>query len=219
MTPGSENPTLGLLLRAALGEFPPADWTTEIWPAPPGPVHGVLGFVSHHVVAVDVDRTWLDSNLEPGDPLSPMRSRFLTNLADRLGCPAGFPDCVLAATGQVDKSGLRLMEVEPDPIHPRVASSLHRRDETRVFATTEGNSLLCLGRGLAGRWEASFEVDPGARNRGIGRALAIAARSLVEAGEPLFMQVTPGNAASLRAVLAAGFKPIGSEILFEKASS
>jgi hypothetical protein len=41
-----------------------------------------------------------------------------------------------------------------------------------------------------------------------------AARALIPPGEPVFGQVAPGNARSLRAVLAAGFKPIGSEVLF-----
>ena len=33
-------------------------------------------------------------------------------------------------------------------------------------------------------------------------------------GDVVFAQVAPGNAASLRAFLAAGFSPIGSEVLF-----
>jgi L-amino acid N-acyltransferase YncA len=74
--------------------------------------------------------------------------------------------------------------------------------------------VLILGRGLAGRLEASFEVEPAQRSRGLGRALALAARSMVPEGEPLFAQVTPGNAGSLRAVLAAGFRPIGGEAQF-----
>jgi hypothetical protein len=41
-----------------------------------------------------------------------------------------------------------------------------------------------------------------------------AGRTLVPAGEPIFVQVAPGNVPSLRAVLAAGgFTPIGGEIL------
>ena len=46
--------------------------------------------------------------------------------------------------------------------------------------------------------------------------LAIAARGCVPEGEPLFAQVAPGNAASVRSVLAAGFRPIGSEVLFPR---
>jgi len=38
----------------------------------------------------------------------------------------------------------------------------------------------------------------------------------VPRGERVFVQVAPGNAASLRAVLAAGFHPIGAEVLLLK---
>jgi hypothetical protein len=42
----------------------------------------------------------------------------------------------------------------------------------------------------------------------------VEARRLVGPGDVLFAQAAPGNAASLRALLAAGFRPIGSEALF-----
>ncbi len=40
-----------------------------------------------------------------------------------------------------------------------------------------------------------------------------AARHLVPGGAPLWAQITPGNAASVRAFLAAGYRPAGSEVL------
>ncbi|RIQ11374.1 hypothetical protein DY240_28965 [Jiangella rhizosphaerae] len=40
---------------------------------------------------------------------------------------------------------------------------------------------------------------------------------LVPAGEPVFAAVTPGNARSLRAFLACGFTPVGSEVLLRPA--
>ena len=43
--------------------------------------------------------------------------------------------------------------------------------------------------------------------------MPLAARSLVEPGEVLIAEVAPGNATSLRAFLAAGFKPVGSDVL------
>ena len=46
-----------------------------------------------------------------------------------------------------------------------------------------------------------------------GRALLHDALGLVAAGEPVLAAVAPGNAASLRAFLACGFVPIGSEVL------
>jgi L-amino acid N-acyltransferase YncA len=74
--------------------------------------------------------------------------------------------------------------------------------------------VLVLGRGLAGRREVSFEVDPARRDRGLGRLLVAAARHLTPPSEVLFAQVAAGNAASLRVVAAAGFRPIGAEVLF-----
>lgn len=43
--------------------------------------------------------------------------------------------------------------------------------------------------------------------------LALAARHLVPDGEPLWAQIAPGNAASVRALLSAGFTPVGAEAL------
>ena len=99
--------------------------------------------------------------------------------------------------------------------HPRVARALQYRIEVRAHETPDGAGMVLVGRGLAGRWEAAFEVAPEARGRGLGRSLAAAARHLVPDGEHLFVQVAPGNVSSLRAVLAAGgFVPIGGELLF-----
>jgi RimJ/RimL family protein N-acetyltransferase len=87
------------------------------------------------------------------------------------------------------------------------------RDDVRVLSDPTGNGLVILGRGLAGRWEVAFEVVLSARGRGLGRALASAARRHAPADEPLFAQAAPGNATSLRVLLAAGFTPIGAEVL------
>jgi RimJ/RimL family protein N-acetyltransferase len=71
-----------------------------------------------------------------------------------------------------------------------------------------------VGRGLCERVEVGIEVEPAHRGRGLGRQLAAAALALVPPEEPLFAQVTPGNTASVRAFLAAGYRPICSEVLF-----
>ena len=70
-----------------------------------------------------------------------------------------------------------------------------------------------LGRGLAGRWEVAFEVEPEVRGRGLGRALAAAALGFLPSGTPVFAQVSPGNSVSLRATISAGYSPIGAEVL------
>ena len=90
------------------------------------------------------------------------------------------------------------------------------RTDLRVFTDPDDLGVLVLGHGLAGRCECAFEVEPAGRNRGLGRRLALAARAMVPPGEALFAQVAPGNVASVRAVLAAGFRPIGGEVLFPR---
>ena len=101
------------------------------------------------------------------------------------------------------------LAAEPARSHPRIARAAHYRDDVRAWRADGG--VVLLGRGIAGRWEASVEVDPGHRGRGLGRALAAAARHLAPPGTPLWAQISPANAASVRAFLAAGFTPVGAE--------
>jgi GNAT superfamily N-acetyltransferase len=95
-----------------------------------------------------------------------------------------------------------------------VLRALRYRSDVRVWATPDGAGLLTIGRGVAGRWEVSLEVAPEARGRGLGTALAAAAPGLTPDGEPLWSQVATANVASLRAFLAAGYRPVGAEVLF-----
>jgi GNAT superfamily N-acetyltransferase len=88
---------------------------------------------------------------------------------------------------------------------------LRYRDEVQVWTSEHG--VLVLGRGLAGRWEAAVEVAPEAQGNGHGRALATAARHLVPEDRPIWAQIAPGNASSLRAFLSAGYQPVASEVL------
>jgi RimJ/RimL family protein N-acetyltransferase len=72
--------------------------------------------------------------------------------------------------------------------------------------------LVTIGRGVVDRLEVSVEVFT-AGIAGAGRRLIAEALGLVPAGEIVFAQVAPGNAASLRAFLSCGFAPIGAETL------
>ena len=210
---------LRLLQDAATGSPPPADGLVEVWPPPPGAVDAVLAFTAHHVVAARVDPDLVAARLPDGDLGAPMSAGFLSWLGERLGRQAGSLDVVVAAEGLGGTPPLELRAgVDPER-HPRVARALRYRDGLEVWTTADGAGVLVLGRGLAGRREVSFEVDPGRRNRGLGRLLVAAARHLTPPGEPLFAQVAPGNAASLRVVEAAGLRPIGAEVLFHRDSA
>jgi len=202
------------LLEDAAGGVPPApDGVVEVWPAPEGPVDAVLAFTAHHVVAAAVDPDLVAARLPEGDLGAPMSPGFLGWLGERLGSHAGSLDVALAAPGLGGDPPLALRPVEDPARHARAARAQKYRRDLRVWTDSGGAGVLVLGRGLAGRREVSFEVDPARRNRGLGRLLVAAARHLTPAGEPLFAQVSPGNAASLRVVEAAGFLPIGAEVL------
>jgi GNAT superfamily N-acetyltransferase len=145
-----------------------------------------------------------------------MGAAFLAWLGEQLGSRPGSLDVVLAAEGLGGPPPLELRSGGAPERHPRVARSLRYRDGLEVWTDPDGAGMLVLGRGLAGRREVAFEVDPARRNRGLGRLLVAAARQLTPPGEILFAQVAPGNAASLRVVAAAGFRPIGAEVLFHR---
>lgn len=207
-----------LLEDAAAGRFPLADGGTQLVPSPDGPVHAILAFTAHHVIAADVDPGEVTAHLDPDHIAAPMGAPFLAWLGGRLGAVPGTLDVVLAARAGAGAPPFpdTLREIAPDVARARVARALLYRTDVRAWESADGNGLLIVGRGLAGRWEASFEVSQEARGRGLGRTLAAMSMLAVPRGERVFLQVAPGNVASLRAVLAAGFHPIGAEVLFLK---
>lgn len=212
----NSNP-LGTTLRdAAYGRFPPADGAIQVLPTPPGPTDAVVAFTAHHLVAAPVDPDEVLARLPADDLSAPTSAGFLLWLGERLGSAPGSYDVTLASVGPPSTTPPTLTPREDLWDHPRVARANHYRVDLRVFSDPDGNGLVTLGRGLAGRLETSVEVDPDHRGLGLGAELARQARSLAPAGEPLFAQVAPGNAASLRAFLDAGYRPLGAEVLFAK---
>lgn len=168
---------------------------------------GVLAVTGRSVVFADLDPAWIHARLPAGDLSAPLGPRFLHALELETGRHMGTVDLLaVAAPAQGDPGGLTEV-VDHD--HPRVLRARSYRDEVRVW-TCEGG-MVTLGRGVAGRLEVAVEIDETHRGRGLGRRLAQAARCL--AGEPLWAQIAPGNAASVRAFLSAGFVPMGAEAL------
>jgi hypothetical protein len=211
---GSSHPLSAIFANLAHGVYPPADGVTETMPRVAGALAAVLAFTGHCVVAADVDPTWAATMCPPWRLTATFAPEFLTALAKRT---AGHPqalDALLDAPAEDGPLELALSPTHDLDMHPRVARSYRMRTDVSVYQTEDGAGILTLGRGLAWRWEAGFEVAEGARNRGLGRRLAAASRHLIPRGEYLFLQVAPGNPASLRAILAVGFVPLGSEMLF-----
>ncbi|MFF4212752.1 GNAT family N-acetyltransferase [Streptomyces sp. NPDC001796] len=201
----------GILDAAARGVFPPPDGRTTVVPQPSRRDAGVVAFTAHSVVFTDEDPRWVRETLRRTDcdPLAAtMNARFLATLMERTGRGAETVDALLVGAPLPGEPSLALQEIgEPD--HPRVGYARRRRDDVRAWAADGG--VLVLGRGVAGRLEVSVEVDEGVRQRGLGRRLAGAARQL--AAEPVWAQISPGNARSVRAFQAAGYLPVGAEAL------
>ena len=204
------HPLAVLLDGVAAGRFPPADGGVTILSQPSPREAGVLAFTAHSVIFTDVDPAWIRGQLDAGDLSAPVLPPFLEALCARTGRKANCADmlCVAAARPGAPRIALSATQAAG---HPRVARALRYRYDVRTWEVPGG--IVTLGRGVAGRWEVAVEVDPDHRGRGLGRDLAAAARHLVPDGSPLWAQITPGNAASVRAFLAAGYRPVGSEVL------
>jgi len=213
----AEHPLSALLQAAARGRFPAPDGTVEILPPLDGRVDAVVAFTAHSAVAVNLPADDVLAQLDPGDFGATMSATFLAWVGERLRTPPGVLDNVLAAPGRPARAGdMPLVPRDDLADHPRVARAARYRTDLRVVTDESGDGVLLIGRGLAGRWEMAFEVDGSGRGHGLGRALAGTAPTLIPEGEYLFAQASPGNAASVRAVLAAGYHPIGSECLFAR---
>lgn len=209
------NPVLETLLAAARGEFPPADGRVEFVPPPPGLTQGVVAFTAHHVIAADVDPEEARARLDPDDLGAPVKGPFVAWLASRLDMDIGPYDNVLIAPDPPSVSAEVELIERPDLLDdPMLARSKRVREDLRLYSDRDRRSIVLVARGFARRWEFGLVVDEEHRHAGLGRQLIAAAPSLVPAGEPVFAQVTPGNARSLRAFIAAGWRPIGGEVLF-----
>jgi len=200
-----------LLGDVAAGRYPPADGNVTVMPQPTPRDAGVLAFTAHSVVFADADPAWVRGLLTPGDLSAPLLPAFLQSLSGRLGRGVNSTDMLCVA---IARPGPPPITLNPAPAadHPRVARALRHRDDVRIWEVPGG--VLTLGRGVAGRWEVAVEIDPGCRGRGLGRILVTAARHLLPEGTPVWAQIAPGNAASVRAFLAAGYRPAGAEVLF-----
>ncbi|MGB8859528.1 MAG: hypothetical protein WCC60_09740 [Ilumatobacteraceae bacterium] len=200
----SPHPLATVLHAAAEGRFPAADGTVRLL-SPFGDVHAVVAFSAHTVLLTDrspaeVAARGIDAY---GGSLHPAQQLWLAGEHD-----IGSLDIVLVARA-VGTATLPTIGTD----HPRAARAYHHRRNVAVHGDERG--LVTIGHGLADRWEISVELfDEVEHGRGAGRALIAAGLAAAPAGEWVWAQVAAGNAASVRAFLAAGFRPICSEVLF-----
>ena len=209
-------PLAGLITAAAAGRFPEADggWR-RVPPWRPG-IEAIISFTGHAVLALAADiPDELITSLGADGLGGASDPRFMTALAGA----DGWIDCLdMLMAGRGAGGPPRLVDRPDLAAHPRAGFAARTRDQPRVLGYPDpGRSALAvLSRGVAGLAEFSFELEPGHRGQGGGAKLASDGLSMVPAGELVLAAVAPGNAASVRALLAAGFVPIGAVQLFSR---
>ncbi len=212
--------TLADILRGIeRGVFPAPDLGITVVPAPSPREACVVALTGHIVIAADVDPAWVAAHVPPGDLSAPTNPPFLSALEELTGRRVNAIDAMLLAPALNDPAdraaAITGVTELTDLDHPRVERAWRYRDDVRVYGDEYGG-LVLTGRGLAGRLECAIEVPENFRGKGHGRRLATAARALIPPDAHIWAQVTPGNAASFRTFLAAGYKPVGSEALLVK---
>jgi hypothetical protein len=217
-----DHPLAGLITAAAAGRFPAADgrWT-RVPPWRPG-LEAVIAFTGHAVFAVasDISDQLLDSLGADGfggahDP------RLITVLAGPQSWIDSL-DILLAGRGTGRPGVPAALVSRPDlASHPRAVFAAGLRASPRImgYPDPRRSALATISEGIAAHTELSFELEPGYRGQGGGADLVRAALSVIPAGQLVVAAVAPGNAASLRALLAASFAPLGSLQLFRRADA
>jgi hypothetical protein len=207
----SVHPLSAVLAACAHGHFPPADGAVDVLPPDDDGARAVVAMTGHAYVLACVDPADLARLMGGaaggfGAALLPQVLTWLAG-ADRT---IGSTDVVLVAAG-TGATAPRNATTRYDG-HPRVLRArVHRRD---VAVYDDADGVVIVGRGLVGRTELSVELfDPDASTEQVGRRLIAAGLATVPSGEWCWAQVAAGNARSLRAFLACGFRPIGAEVL------
>jgi len=212
------HPLADVIEDAANGRFPPVDggWH-RVTPWKQG-LEAVVAFTGHAVFAVDAATT--DESLA-GLGADGFGGAHDPRLVAELAGPRGWIDsldALLVGRGLGSEPTSSRLVSRPDlASHPRVHFAATNRADVRVFGLEdpEQSSVVVLARGVAGLPEISFELDPDDRG-GAGAALVRDGLRLVPDSELVCAAAAPGNAASLRALLTAGFVPLGSLQLFRR---
>lgn len=203
-----EHPLADVLLAASIGAFPPPTGDVEVIGPDAADTRAVVALTGRAYVLTDRDPH--DAVFDGVDAFGGATAPdFLRALAGP-GAWIGSLDLVMVRRAG-PATAPPLAPVTGHDAHPRVVRS--RRHRRGVVVLGDDRGLVTIGRGLVGRTELSVELTGALASEGAGRSLIDGALATLPSDEPVFAQVAPGNAASVRAFLACGFAPIGSEVL------
>lgn len=215
MTVSVQHPLSETVHSAAHGSFPPADGRAVVLGPMSGPCDMIAFFAGHVEVAADVPQEWVDENLSvtpSGNPANVTGGifGFVQKLAERLGNPPTYSSLLTSAShrsgylhGEVEEGG----EPEPGWAAYRENVSCFR------YKGTGSAGRFALAHGPGGRWDVHIRVDQGGGGR-VGRELLSAAKVCVPDRSMLFGSAPLHDSRVLRTLLASGFEPICTEVLF-----
>lgn len=216
-TSTATHPFLLRIREAAIGDFPEYERSIEVGPALDGPCDAVAFLPGRVVVAADVDEGWVNEQLthqrdrSPADPSTGI-GQFLGAMSAHLGgCPA-YASVLTAAPHRAAMVRGKFKPVDdPDP-----GWAPYRTDvKSYHYDSPSVTGIVDVGRGPGGRWDVFVRVDRDARGGGGGsRQLLTAALTLVPKGEELYGAAPVHDIRALRTMLAGGFAPIATEVLF-----
>jgi hypothetical protein len=208
------HPLASMIADAADGRFPLSDGGWQLMPTWRPGLAAVVAFTGHAILA---GPPWISDERLVALGMNGYGGAHHPRLVAELAGPGGWIDSLDALlVGRGAGSPGSLVERPDLESHPRVSFARELRDDIRVlgYPVTQRSDLAVVSRGIAGLPELSVEVDEARRSSGAGTALVADALGCVPSGQVVVAAVAPGNAASLRAFLSAGFRPIASIQLF-----
>ena len=211
LTPGGtgDDDLAALFAAVAAGRYPPSDGGFHVvGPDRTTGQHAVLAFTGHAVVVTDRTPDQLAALTIDGEG-GAHHPDVLRALAGPGGW-VGVLDAMLVTYG-TGVGCTPLKRTADLDEHPRVVYAREGRVAVEVFADERG--LVTVGKGLGARTELGIELTNAPIGEREGRALLSDVLAELPADEPVWASCSPGNARSLRALLAVGFVPVGAEVL------
>jgi hypothetical protein len=208
------HPLAAVLDASARGDFPSADGAVDVLPPDGDSTRAVVAMTGHAFVLADIGAADLARLMGTavGGFGAALMPAVLTWLADG-DRTIGSTDVVLVAAGTGGATSVYPTTRYDD--HQRVLRARAHRRDVAVYGDAHGVAIV--GRGLVGRTELAVELfDQRSSSQRAGRRLIAAGLAAVPAGEWCWAQVAAGNARSLRAFLACGFRPICAEVLITR---
>ncbi len=220
------HPLASMIADAATGRVPSPDGSWQQVPTWRPGLHAVVAFTGHAVLAVS-PRVSSERLVALG--IDGYGGAHHPRLVADLAGPDGWIvslDALLVGQGRGQGRGQSrgLGDERDGPLveradlldHPRVSFARALREHVRVlgYPDPDCSELAVVSVGIAGLTELSVEIEPVRRGSGAGATLVANAMAAIPVGTLVVAAVAPGNAASLRAFLSAGLRPIASVQLF-----